>query len=189
MKHTIVVAFAVLVASAPAAAQTPFSKPESAVNYRRAAFYVMNNHMGRINTQLKSSMPNVQVIQSSAGVVEAMSKLPWDGFGHATEFVASKTRALPELFKNEAKVKELAEKMEEEATKLNNVAKTGDVKAVRTQLAATVSGVSMAFAPKVYQPLVSGDGSAERPLPLESRPLTVGRDRSNQPSYERIQAR
>ena len=115
----------------PVAAQ--FNKPEDAVKYRQAALTVLGNHMGRINTQLKSSTPNVQVIQSSAGVVEAMSKLPWDGFGHATEFVATKTRALPELFKNEAKVKELAEKMEEEAIKLNNVAKTGDVKAVRTQ--------------------------------------------------------
>jgi cytochrome c556 len=75
----------------------------------------------------------MQIIQSCAGVVEAMSNLPWDGFGHATEFVAVKTRALPELFKNEAKVKELAEKMQEEATKLNSVAKTGDAKAVRTQ--------------------------------------------------------
>ena len=75
----------------------------------------------------------MQVIQTSAGVVEAMSKLPWDGFGHATEFVTIKTRALPEVFTNEAKVKELAEKMQEEATKLNSVAKTGDAKAVRTQ--------------------------------------------------------
>jgi cytochrome c556 len=115
----------------PVAAQ--FNKPEDAVKYRQAALTVLGNHMGRINAQLKSPTPNMQIIQTSAGVVEAMSNLPWDGFGHATEFVAVKTRALPELFKNEAKVKELAEKMQEEATKLNSVAKTGDVKAVRTQ--------------------------------------------------------
>ena len=108
----------------PVAAQ--FNKPEDAVKYRQAALTVLSNHMGRINTQLK-------IIQSSAAVVESMSKLPWEGFGHATEFVAVKTRALPELFKNEAKVKDLAEKMQEEATKLNSVAKTGDAKAVRTQ--------------------------------------------------------
>ena len=114
----------------PAAAQ--YAKPEDAVKYRQAAFTVLNNHMGRINTQLKSSTPNVQVIQSSAGVVEAMSKLPWDAFGHGTEFVTN-TKALPALFKNDAKVKELSEKMQEEAVKLNTVAKTGDTKAVRTQ--------------------------------------------------------
>ena len=115
----------------PVAAQ--FSKPEDAVKYRQAALTVLGNHMGRINTQLKSPTPNIEIIQSSAAVVESMLKLPWEGFGHATEFVAVKTRALPELFKNEAKVKELAEKMQEEATKLNSVAKTGDAKAVRTQ--------------------------------------------------------
>ena len=115
----------------PAAAQ--FNKPEDAVKYRQAALTVLGHHMGRINTQLKSATPNMQVIQTSAGVVESMSTLPWDAFGHATEFVAIKSRALPELFKNEAKVKELAEKMQEEATKLNSVAKTGDAKAVRTQ--------------------------------------------------------
>lgn len=115
----------------PVAAQ--FSKPEDAVKYRQAALTVLGNHMGRINTQLKAPTPDMQIIQTSAGVVEAMSKLPWDGFGHATEFVGIKTRALPELFKNEAKVKDLAEKMQEEATKLNSIAKTGDAKAVRTQ--------------------------------------------------------
>lgn len=115
----------------PVAAQ--FNKPEDAVKYRQAALTVLSNHMGRINTQLKSATPNMDVIQTSAALVETMSKLPWDGFGHATEFVNTKTRALPELFKNEAKVKDLADKMQEEATKLNTVAKTGDVKVVRTQ--------------------------------------------------------
>jgi len=112
-----------------------FSKPDSAVKYRQSVFNVMNNHMGRINTQLKSATPNVQVIQSSAGVVETLSKLPWDAFAPNTEFVAN-TNALPALFKNEAKIKELADKMQDEAVKLNAIAKTGDVKAVRTQFGA-----------------------------------------------------
>jgi len=117
----------------PVAAQ--FSKPDSAVKYRQSAFSVMGNHMGRINAQLKSATPNVQAIQTSAGVVETMSRLPWDAFAPNTEFVAN-TNALPALFKNEAKIKELSDKMQEEAVKLNAVAKTGDVKAVRTQFGA-----------------------------------------------------
>jgi len=112
-----------------------FSKPDSAVKYRQSVFNVMNNQMGRINTQLKTPTPNVQVIQASAGVVETLSRLPWDAFAPNTEFVAN-TNALPALFKNEAKIKELADKMQEEAVKLNAVAKSGDVKAVRTQFGA-----------------------------------------------------
>ena len=118
----------------PAAAQ--YAKPEDAVKYRQAALTVLGSHMGRINEQLKSSSPNIQAIQTSAGVVESMSKLPWDAFGHGTETIGN-TKARPELFKSEAQVKELAEKMQAEATKLNAVAKTGDVKAVRTQFGAT----------------------------------------------------
>lgn len=117
----------------PVAAQ--FSKPESAVKYRQSAFSVMNTHMARINAQLKTATPNMQVIQANASVVETMSKLPWDAFAPNTESVTD-SRALPLLFKNEAKIKELADKMQEEAVKLNAVAKTGDVKAVRTQFGA-----------------------------------------------------
>ncbi len=114
----------------PVAAQ--YAKPEDAVKYRKAALTVLGSHMGRINAQLKSPAPDMQAIQNSAGVVEAMSKLPWDAFGHDTEFVAN-SRALPALYKNEAKIKELAGKMHEEVAKLNTVAKTGDAKVVRTQ--------------------------------------------------------
>lgn len=118
----------------PAAAQ--YAKPEDAVKYRKAAFTVMNSHMGRIFAQLKSPTPNMQVIQSSAQVVETMSKLPWDAFAPNTELVTD-TRAQPALFKNEAKVKELAQKMQDEVVKLNTVAKTGDAAAIRTQFNAT----------------------------------------------------
>ncbi len=118
----------------PVAAQ--YAKPEDAVKYRRAAFTVMNSHMGRIFAQLKTPTPNMQIIQSSAQTVESMSKLPWDAFGPNTEFV-TETRALPALFKNEAKIKDLAQKMQEEVAKLNVVAKSGDAAAVRTQFNAT----------------------------------------------------
>jgi len=114
----------------PVAAQ--YAKPEDAVKYRKAAFTVMNSHMGRIFSQLKSPTPNMQVIQSSAQTVESMSKLPWDAFAPNTELVAD-TRALPALFKNEAKARDLAQKMQDEVTKLNTVARTGDAEAIRTQ--------------------------------------------------------
>ena len=95
----------------------------------------MNSHMGRIFAQLKSPTPNMQVIQSSAQTVESMSKLPWDAFAPTTEMVAD-TRALPASYKNEAKAKDLAQKMQDEVAKLNTVAKTGDAAAIRTQFGA-----------------------------------------------------
>ena len=58
----------------PAAAQ--YNKPEDAVKYRKAVFTVMNGHMARIFAQLKSSTPNMQIIQPSAQVVEQPVKEP-----------------------------------------------------------------------------------------------------------------
>jgi len=130
-RASVVVCIAAIAAIAwPVAAQ--YAKPEDAVKYRKAAFTVMGSHMGRIFAQLKSPTPNMGVIQSSAQTVETMSKLPWDAFAANTELVTD-TKALPALFKNEAKTKDLAQKMQEEVAKLNTVAKTGDAAAIRIQ--------------------------------------------------------
>ena len=136
-RHTRIASIAACLAVAaawPVAAQ--YAKPEDAVKYRKAAFTVLNSHMGRIFAQLKSPTPNVQVIQTSAHVAEEMSKLPWDAFAPDTEFVRD-TRALPALYKNEAKIKDLATRMQQEVAKLNAVAKGGDVKAIREQFGVT----------------------------------------------------
>lgn len=116
----------------PAHAQ--FNKPEDAIRYRQAAFVLMGNNMGRINAQLKSSSPNVQVIQHSAELVEVMSKLPYEAFIPGSESGGTPpTRAKPEVFKEPDKIKSLAEKMQTEVAQLNTVAKGGDIAAIRAQ--------------------------------------------------------
>jgi cytochrome c556 len=127
--HALLVAAGIAVA-APASAQ--FAKPEDAVKYRQSAMALMGNHMGRINAQLKSGSPNIQTIQSSAALVETLSKLPFEAFTPGTDMVAN-TKVKPEYFKDTAKVKELTEKMQAEVSKLAAVAKGGDVKAIQTQ--------------------------------------------------------
>lgn len=118
--------------AAPASAQ--FNKPEDAIRYRQAAFVLMGNNMGRINAQLKSSTPNIQVIQTSAALVETMSKLPYEAFIPGSESGGTPpTRAKPEVFKDGDKIKMLADKMQTEVAKLNTVAKGGDIGAIRAQ--------------------------------------------------------
>jgi cytochrome c556 len=117
---------------APAHAQ--FNKPEDAIRYRQSALFLMGNHMGRINAQLKAATPNMQVIQSSAAVVEVASKLPYEAFIPGTETGGTPaTRAKPEVFKDTDKFKQLAEKMQGEVVKLNAAAKGGDIAAIRAQ--------------------------------------------------------
>lgn len=96
---------------------------------------LMGNHAGCINGQLKSDKPNVQTIQSSAALVETLSKLPFEAFVPGSESVGN-TKAKPEVFKDTAKIKELFEKMQAEVAKLSTTAKGGDVKAIRTQFGA-----------------------------------------------------
>lgn len=122
-----------VVLAGPAHAQ--FAKPEDAVKYRQATMAIAGNHMGRINAQLKSGQPNMQVIQDSAALIETLSKIQFEGFIPGSES-AGNTRAKPELFKDSAKVKGLVEKYQAEASKLAAVAKGGDAKAIQAQFGA-----------------------------------------------------
>lgn len=127
--RSLLAAVAVL-AAAPADAQ--FRRPEDAAKYRQAAFSLMHNHMGRIHVQLKSGRPNMSAVQSSAALIETLSKLPFEAFTPDSDLVAN-TRAEPAVWKEMARFKELGEKMQAEAAKLNTVAKTGDMKATQSQ--------------------------------------------------------
>lgn len=117
--------------SAPTLAQ--FAKPEDAVKYRQSAFALMGNHLGRIDGQLKSGSPNMQTIQSSAELVEKLSKLPFEAFTPDSDMLPN-SRAKPEIWKDTAKVKQLTERMQAEVSKLAATAKGGNAGAIRTQL-------------------------------------------------------
>ena len=44
-----------------------FSKPETAVQYRQAALFLMANHMQRIKAELDFSKPNLEAIRAAFG--------------------------------------------------------------------------------------------------------------------------
>lgn len=75
----VAIAFGGIAAVMPAQAQ--FAKTEDAVKYRKAAFTVMGNHMGRLTAMVKGQVPyDAAKAQESARLIETMSKLPWEGF-------------------------------------------------------------------------------------------------------------
>jgi cytochrome c556 len=69
-------------------------------------------------------------------VVEAMSKLPWAAFGEGTD-MAGNTKAKPEVWSDNAKFKEAADKMMAEVGKLNAAAKTGKLDDLKGAVTAT----------------------------------------------------
>jgi cytochrome c556 len=125
---TVIAAGAALT-SLSAAAQ--FQKPEDAIKYRQSAMTVMGNHFGRVAAMAQGKVPfDAKAAADNAGVVVVLSKLPWAGFGEGTDKGAP-TRAKPEVWKDSAKVKDLATKMMDEAEKFDAAAKTGNLDAIK----------------------------------------------------------
>lgn len=111
-------------------AQTQFAKPDDAIKYRKASFTVMATHFGRLGAMANGRLPyDAKVAADNAELVTTMSKLPWAAFGEGTD--KGETRAKPEIWKESAKYKEAADKMQAEMAKLNMAAKAGNVEALK----------------------------------------------------------
>ncbi len=117
----------------PATAQ--FQRPDDAVQYRQAVFTVMNNHLGRIGAMTTGRTPfNAEAATGSANVLEVLSKLPWEGFVAGTD--KGDTRAKPEIWAEQDKFREGADKLQAAATQLAAAARTGNLDSVKTAFGA-----------------------------------------------------
>jgi len=131
------VAAAAALSSLNAAAQ--FQKPEDAIKYRQSALFVMANHFGRIAAMAQGKVPfDAKVAADNAAIVMTMSHLPYTAFGEGTDKGAP-TRAKPEVWTQNAKFKDLAQKMQAEVVKLDAAAKSGNFDAVKAAVGATGS--------------------------------------------------
>jgi cytochrome c556 len=134
--------FAVLVlASAlalPALAQ--FRKPEDALKYRQSVMFTMGNHFySRIGGMVNGRVPfDAKAAAENADVIVTLSKLPWVGFTPDTQGVG-KTDAKPAIWTEQAKFKDLGDKMQAEVLKLQAASKTGDLEALKTAYRSTAN--------------------------------------------------
>ena len=120
--------------SVPAFAQ--FAKPEDAIRYRKSALFVMQQNFARVAAMAGGKAPfDAKLAADSAAVAEYMSKLPWAAFGDGTD--KGETRAKPEIWKELGKFKEYSEKMQSEMAKLADVAKAGNLDAIKSAVTAT----------------------------------------------------
>lgn len=121
--HSFVLAAAVITLAAPASAQ--FAKPEDAIKYRKASLTVMAAHFGRLGAMASGKAPfDAKAAAENADVAVYMSKLPWAGFVAGSD--TGDTKAKPEIWKDPAKFKAAADKMQGEMVKLAAAAKTGN---------------------------------------------------------------
>lgn len=116
-----------------APAQAQFRKPEDAVKYRQSVMYTMGNHFySRLGPMANGRVPfDARLAAENADLVLTLSKLPWAGFGPETSGVG-KTEAKPNVWTEQAKFKDLGDKMQAEVVKLQAAGRTGDPEAVKT---------------------------------------------------------
>ena len=131
---SLVLAAAAITLAAPASAQ--FAKPEDAIKYRKNALFVMQQNFSRVAAMAAGKTPfDAKVAADSAAVAEFTSKLPWAAFGEGTD--KGDTKAMPEIWKEQAKFKEYADKFQTEMSKLNVAAKTGNLDNIKVAVNAT----------------------------------------------------
>ena len=120
--------------SLPAAAQ--FAKAEDAIRYRRAGMTMMNTHFGRVAAMANGRVPfDAKAVADNAEVATIMSKLPYAAFVEGSD--KGETRAEPKIWTEMDKFRAAASKLQDEMAKLNVVAKTGNVDAIKAAVGET----------------------------------------------------
>jgi cytochrome c556 len=136
LTHTVFAGFALaavaVVFSTPASAQ--FQKPEDAIKYRQNAMFIKGQHFGRIGAMVNGRVPfDAKLVAENADVVAMMAGLVLPGYGPGTEGGKAKS----EIWKDQAKFKELADAGQAEANKLAAAAKTGNLDNVKAVFSVT----------------------------------------------------
>jgi cytochrome c556 len=132
MKTARTLALLILAGLVSAGAQAQFRKPEEAVKYRQGVMNVMDFHLYRqIGSMVNGRIPfDAKAAVENANLVAAMSHLPWMAFGPG--FDVGKHDAKPAVWTEQARFKDLSEKMQAEVVKLQAASRTGDLEALKT---------------------------------------------------------
>jgi len=114
-------------------------KPEVLVKQRQAAMTLQSKYLGPIGAMMKGAAPyNADVVALNATFLENLARMPWDGFQQSTSGV--KSAAKPEIYKDAAKFRAAADRLEEESAKLGAAARAKNEAGVR----ASFGGVAKA---------------------------------------------
>lgn len=137
MKFARIITLLALALMLSDAALAQFRKPEDAIKYRQGLMAVMDFHFYRqIGSMVNGRIPfEPKAAAESAAIVAALAPLPWAAFLPGTD--SGKSDAKPAIWTEQAKFKDLAEKMQAQVAKLQAASKTGDMEAMRTAYRAT----------------------------------------------------
>ncbi|HVQ61382.1 MAG TPA: cytochrome c [Burkholderiales bacterium] len=123
------------------AAQTAFAqaKPETLVKQRQAAMTLQGKYFGPMAGMAQGKVPyNADTVAYNAALLDALSRMPWDGFADSTK--DTKSAALPAVWSEGAKFKDAQETFTKAVQGLVAVSRGGDEAAQK----AAIGGVGKA---------------------------------------------
>jgi len=110
-------------------------KPETLVKQRQAAMTLQGKYAGPLGAMAQGKAPyNADTVAFNAAMLDALSRMPWDGFAESTKDV--KSAALPAVWSEGAKFKEAQDNFQKAVQALVAVSRGGDETAQKTAIGA-----------------------------------------------------
>jgi cytochrome c556 len=137
MSRNLLGAVAALSLGSLIAAQSAWAqvKPEVLVKQRQAKMILQVKYLGPLVGMAQGKVPyNAAVVQRNAGFIDNLTRMSWDGWDPSTKGIESRT--LSATYDNMTKFNEYVSRLENEASKLVAVSKSGDEAAVKAQIGA-----------------------------------------------------
>ncbi len=133
-QKTLAIAFAAtsIVAASLAIADERQSPEEMAIGYRKSAFHMIKYHFGPMAAMVKGDKAfNAEEFAKNAEAVAALSQFPINGFIEGSD--KGKTDAKSDIWSHMDDFKKKMETFQVEAKSLAEVAKGGDMAAIKPQ--------------------------------------------------------
>jgi len=111
-------------------------KPEVMVKQRQAAMTLQAKYLGQMVPMAQGKVPfRADVVAYDASLLDALSRMPWDGFAESTKDVRDvKTAALPVIWSEPAKFKQAQDNFHNAVDALVRASKGGDEAAMKAAI-------------------------------------------------------
>jgi cytochrome c556 len=133
MKHTGTLLSAAVIGLVISATATAQVKPEVLVKQRQAAMTLQGKYFGPMAAMARDKAPfRADVVAYNASLLDALARMPWDGFDASTKDVKSAT--LPAAFTDTAKFKAAQDQLQSAVDKLVAASKGSDMVATKAAI-------------------------------------------------------
>ena len=136
-KRLLLTGFALALSAGYTVAAFAQAKPEVMVKQRQAAMTLQGKYFGPMAGMAAGKVPyNADTVAFNSAMLDALSRMPWDGFAESTKNPGVKTAALPAIWSEPAKFKEAQENFQNAVQNLVKVSRGGDEGAQKTAIGA-----------------------------------------------------